>query len=146
MKKPKQRLFKKSPSNSRIITDSAKQNLQKKRGSISAWIVGHWEIILTASVSAALTVVIMLVISNLDSNLKKREQLQKERTAIQQDAEFWQDVTQKYPNYRDAFFRVAVLEYQLGNIEKARLNLQKALKLDPNFIKGREFEKVLNSS
>ena len=58
---------------------------------------------------------------------------------------YWQGIVSKYKDYRDGYFQLAVLEYQLGNIQKAKLHLDEVLKLDPNFEKGRELGKVLSS-
>lgn len=69
--------------------------------------------------------------------------LQKERARAEEEVVFWEKVVEKYPDYRDAYFKIALLEYQLGNTQKSKDYLQKTLGLDPNFDKGRELERFL---
>ena len=53
-----------------------------------------------------------------------------------------QGIIKTYPNYRDGYFRLATLEYELGNRNKAKEYVQKALELDPNFEEGRRLERM----
>ncbi|MCL5970930.1 MAG: tetratricopeptide repeat protein [Patescibacteria group bacterium] len=50
----------------------------------------------------------------------------------------------RYKDYRDGYFRLAILEYQLNDNAKAQEYLDKVMKLDPNFEEGRKFEQFLN--
>lgn len=68
---------------------------------------------------------------------------EQERIRIQEEVGFWEQVVEKYPDYRDAYFKIALLEYQLGSTVKSKEFLQKTLLLDPNFDKGRELERIL---
>ena len=70
------------------------------------------------------------------------QNVKKERERIVSEINHWGKVVSKYSDYRDAYFKLAVLEYQLGDNEKSKKYLEKALKLDPNFDKGRELEKI----
>ncbi len=69
-----------------------------------------------------------------------------ERAKIQKEIKFWDSVTQKYPNYRDAYFKLAILNYQLKNFGKSREYLEKVLRIDPNFRQARELETRLNEN
>lgn len=75
--------------------------------------------------------------------LDKQNILQTKHEDIQSKVEFWEGIVRKYPDYRDAYFSLSLLEYQRGNTQKARVYLQEALSLDPNFKEGRALEKVL---
>ncbi len=66
-----------------------------------------------------------------------------EREDLILDREKWREVTHAYPLYRDGYFMMAVADYRLGDTDRAKVNLEKTLEIDPNFIPGREFEKVL---
>lgn len=76
---------------------------------------------------------------NHNANLAKREQ-------INQEIAFWQKIVLNYPNYRDGYFRISLLEYQLGNVAKAKNYLNKALEIDPNYVPARSFEQKLSRS
>ena len=72
------------------------------------------------------------------------QQVLAQREQIQSKINFWQSIAQKYEGYKDSYFQMAVLYYQLGNFEEAKLENQKALSLDPNFEDARKLEEVLN--
>lgn len=76
-------------------------------------------------------------------NFQEKQKLDAEREKISQEIEHWQGIISKYKNFRDAYFQLAVLEYRVGEFEKAKSYLKKTLELDPNFEKGRELEKLL---
>ena len=61
------------------------------------------------------------------------------------EVKFWEENLSKYPEYRDAYFRLAVLEYELRNFEKSEEYLEKVFKLDPSFKEGKKLEKLLGS-
>jgi hypothetical protein len=67
-----------------------------------------------------------------------------QRQQMQSKINFWKSISEKYDGYKDAYFQMAILDYQLGNISKAKLENKKALTLDPNFIDARKLEIVLN--
>lgn len=58
---------------------------------------------------------------------------------------FWKSFTQKYDGYKDAYFQIAFLQYQLGNFEKARENNKKALLLDPGFEDAKNLQVLLEN-
>lgn len=64
----------------------------------------------------------------------KRQEIQKERL-------YWEDVVKRYAGYRDAYFQLAVLSYQLGEKDKAKAYLEVVFDIDPNFREGRKFAK-----
>lgn len=72
-------------------------------------------------------------------------QINIQREQIQGKINFWQSITDKYDGYKDAYFQMAILDYQLGNFQKAKLENQKALTLDPNFEDAKNLENVLDS-
>jgi len=45
----------------------------------------------------------------------------------------WEEILEKYPDYRDGYLQLAYLYYKIYQNEKAKENLTKALELDPNF-------------
>jgi len=55
----------------------------------------------------------------------------------------WEEILEKYPNYRDGYLQLAYLYYKIYQDEKAKENLAKALELDPNFKPTEEMKKLL---
>ncbi|QQG40713.1 MAG: hypothetical protein HYV37_00060 [Candidatus Levyibacteriota bacterium] len=99
------------------------------------WIIGGF---------IALLLVIMFVISSIQTYKhfqdKKLEEVKRKELILK--VEYWEKVINKYKNYRDGYFQLAVLEYQLGNKEKAKMYLDKVFLLDPNFEEGQRLKKL----
>lgn len=66
----------------------------------------------------------------------KKEELLKER-------DYWQQVVGDHKGYRDGYYMLSVSEYRLSNADQARVNIEKALELDPLFEQGRAFQQKL---
>ncbi len=73
---------------------------------------------------------------------KKQRELDREKAAS--ELVFWENVTKRYPDYRDGYFKAAVFSYRLGENGKAKAYVEKALVLDPGFSEGRALEKMLS--
>lgn len=128
------------PSIYRFITDRV--------GKISLKSIKHklktetfWIGILVLIIIAA----ILFVGIDLYKNVQEKQKVEAERGKITAEIEFWQKITKKYKGYRDAYFKIALLEYKLGDTQKSKEYLNEVFKLDPNFEKGRELEKILNN-
>src|SRR5206468_2062868 len=78
-------------------------------------------------------------------NLSMQKEAAVEHQKLVSELVFWQNVTAKHADYRDAYFMLAILEYRLGNKQKALDYIEKSLAIDPNFTQGREFEKILSN-
>lgn len=105
----------------------------------------------TSIVLVVLTVLVLIFgISIFSLNLYKYyqefSQISSQRQNMQSQINFWQSVSDKYDGYKDAYFRMALLEYNLGDFKNAELNNQKALLLDPNFSDAKKLEDVLNKN
>ncbi len=74
----------------------------------------------------------------------KTQQILAQRQQIQAKINFWQSISDKYDGYKDAYFQMAMLDYQLGNFQKAKLENEKALSLDPNFTDAIKLEAVFD--
>lgn len=88
---------------------------------------------------------LLLIGLDIYKNLGEKQRIEKERERLTREIKYWQDISNTYKGYRDAYFQLAVLEYQLGEKEKAWRDLQKVLSLDPNFEEGRKLEKILSN-
>lgn len=58
----------------------------------------------------------------------------------------WEAIIATRPDYRDGYYMLATLEYQLGNIVESKKYLDEVIKIDPNYPKIMELEKLLFSS
>ncbi|MBI4099396.1 tetratricopeptide repeat protein [Candidatus Microgenomates bacterium] len=64
--------------------------------------------------------------------LSQIEKVKTQPEKIQEAILFWQKVTDQFPNYRDAYLKLAILSRQLNRTFDAQKFLNKALEIDPN--------------
>ncbi len=81
----------------------------------------------------------------VQGQFKTMQIAEQKRETLLSDIAYWQSIVAKRTDYRDGYFQLAVLEYQLGDKQKASAYVQKTLTLDPNFTEGRKLERVLNN-
>ncbi len=103
--------------------------------------------------SASLTILILLVLIigigllsiKIYQNLTLANKLNLQREKLQSQINFWNSVVNKYPGYKDSYFRIAALEYSLGDFKKSEEFNVKALLLDPNYTDAKKLELLLNN-
>ena len=95
------------------------------------------KIILISAVSLFLLALIFLQSMVLWYNIRQQESFSQQRAQAQKEVSYWEGVANKYQGYRDVYYRVAALQYKLGNIAESQKFIKKALDLDPNFPEGR---------
>jgi len=71
------------------------------------------------------------------------ERNERTREEIEREISKWETVIAEKHNYRDAYFRLAVLNYQIFKNDKAGQYLDKAMALDPNFEEGKRLRELL---
>ena len=86
---------------------------------------------------------ILIVSLDLSSNYKEGKKIISEKGKVLNEVAFWQNEVKIHPDYRDGYFSLALLEFQLRNLSETRSNIDKALNLDPNFKEGRDLQKQL---
>ncbi len=89
-------------------------------------------------VSGCVLLLIVMQLVDVRENYFALKQVQFDRTHVLAETLYWQKVIQKYPSYRDAYFRLAVLANSIGEKDQARAYLLKTIELDPTFEKGKE--------
>jgi tetratricopeptide (TPR) repeat protein len=108
----------------------------------------------TLAISAAIIAFVVIVILTVGisffsikvyQNYQEITQINMQRQQIQSRINFWQSIADKYEGYKDAYFQMAILDYQLGNFQKAKQENLKALMLDPNFEDAKNLKDVLDS-
>ena len=104
----------------------------------------QWRLITAGFVSAIILGAIVIVGVDSYKNYQENKKLTEERENIESQIKFWKSINQKYPGFRDSYFELALLEYQLKDFDKARVYLKEVLRLDPNFKSGRKLGSILN--
>jgi tetratricopeptide (TPR) repeat protein len=100
---------------------------------IFRFITERWKIALIMLVSIIILAGITSQSIFLAQNMKELETLDAEREELVSELTYWQQVVTEYKDYRDAYFRIATLEYQLGQLDEAKQSVEKVLGIDPNF-------------
>lgn len=95
-------------------------------------------------VVVAVVTLFLFVILDLILNIRLQNETQRQRQSLISQVGYWQEIVSKESGYRDGYFMLSVLEYQLGNFQQSKIYLDKVLSIDPNFIPAQDFEKVLN--
>ena len=133
------------PSISRFITERLESvRAPKLRFSLSRQ-SKPYQIILAILATAIFVIVVVLVAGisfftiKTYQNVVKITQISSQRQNMQGKINFWQSIADKYDGYKDAYFQMAILDYQLGNFPKAKDENAKALLLDPNFNDAKKF-------
>lgn len=88
---------------------------------------------------------ISLIGLNIYLNFQKQKNLTNEKFRVIREISFWENEVARHSNYRDGYMSLALLNFQVKNFKEARNSLKKIFELDPNFEKGRELEKLLDS-
>ena len=64
--------------------------------------------------------------------LRKIQNIKNQPDEVERQILFWQKVVDQFPNYRDAYIKLAILNWKLYRPFDARKYLDKALEIDPN--------------
>ena len=136
----------KIPSISRSFTDrnergspkGAARNIPESR---------HWYSILlnkyflVSFLTTFLGVALALQGISVSKSLSTLRSIEGERSKIEREVRYWEKIISTRPDYRDAYFKLALLEYQLGDSDKTRIYLEKTLEIDPNYTPALDFRK-----
>lgn len=94
-------------------------------------------------IACVLLVLVIFQAQSLWVHTKEKEQKEQGRAELMRQEAYWQGVVDKYQDYRDGYYNIALLAYQLGEQGRAEEYIQKALDLDPNFKQGKELEAII---
>lgn len=81
----------------------------------------------------------------LTQNITEQQVLSQKRGALQKQIVYWGNLAKEYPGSRDISFRIASLQYQLGNYAQAKDAVARSLSYDPNFQPARVLESLLQN-
>jgi tetratricopeptide (TPR) repeat protein len=94
------------------------------------------KVILTSIISLFLLGLIFLQGVSILSTIQQQKLLAQQRQQMEDQVKYWEQVANKYQGYRDVYYRIAAIQYKLGNISESQAYVKKALELDPNFPEG----------
>ena len=131
------------PNISRFITErmSFRLSWRPKLGKITFLVLASISILISLVLTTGIIISAVIIYQNLNQTV----QINNQRQDLQSKANFWQSISDKYDGFKDAYFQKALLEYKLGQIDKAKQDNLKALLLDPNFEDAKKLEMVLDS-
>ena len=94
-------------------------------------------------ISGFLLMVIILKGITLFTTIGELQAAKQQKQSLVQQQVYWEKIAVEHPGYRDAYFQLAILSYQLGEKVKATEYLDQTMLIDPNFAAGKEFQKEL---
>lgn len=79
--------------------------------------------------------------------LKNREKIVNGITqrpvVLENQLNYWRFVLLEKPNYRDAYLKASAISWQLYKDKEAKVYLEKAIELDPNYEKSKSLENII---
>ncbi len=94
-------------------------------------------------ISGFLLMAIILKGMSLFTTIGQLQAAEQQKKALVQQQSYWEGIVEEHEGYRDGYFQLAVISYQLDEKGKAQEYLDRAMALDPNFVQGKEFQKKL---
>ncbi len=94
---------------------------------------------------AVIAVFILFTAVDLYKNYTQNQQIQSQRQKLIHEVNIWKSFSDKYKNYKEVYFQIAVREFQLGDFKAARQYLQKSLFIDPNYEEALKLQKELDN-
>ena len=131
----------KFPSISRFITEKAhvKPLNKAKAQKVYAYIL----VALTLAAAVVLLALTSFVGYNLSISYIKYQNLQSQRQQIYSKINFWKSIAEKYTGFPEAYFNIAVLYYEVGELETSQTYLTQTLLLNPNYPNAQKLENKL---
>jgi|SRR5579871_157966 len=99
--------------------------------------------VLLGILSVVFLVGIIICLIAIQDKVVQRNLLEQKRAAIQKQILRWQAIAKQNPGYRDAYFQLALLEYQLGDFQATQEDLNTVEGIDPTFEEAYQLEKMM---
>jgi tetratricopeptide (TPR) repeat protein len=111
----------------------------------ASWVAKNRTVIVSTYTVIYLVVIAVVAYLTISfySNFKKYQNASSEQVAIVRQIKSWQGILRRYPDFKDAYLQLAVLEYRLRNYQQAKIYCDKALLLDPEYSDAIELDKKL---
>ncbi|OGH47812.1 MAG: hypothetical protein A3A51_03850 [Candidatus Levybacteria bacterium RIFCSPLOWO2_01_FULL_39_10] len=88
---------------------------------------------------------ILIISADIYTTIKDQKRVTNEKVRILNEISFWENEVKEKPNFRDAYFNLALLNYEIRKFDEARVYLNKVFSLDPDFEEGRRLEEIIES-
>lgn len=105
---------------------------------------GDLRVMIVGFIFGAFLTLIVLSSFYLIMGLREKEEVENQRQTAISQIQYWENVVEKQKGYRDGYFMLAVLEYQIRDFGKSEEYLKKVLEIDPNFTPAYDLQKVLS--
>lgn len=131
----------------KVTSNSAKkEGLRLKSPQIFRKITAEalWRWLIALIIVSFLLLQVVQLAKTLYQNYYDAQLKQAEKQQLENEVNRWRQIVSLRPDYRDAYFELAVLAYRLNHIEESKQYLAKVFELDPNYQPARELEKALN--
>lgn len=116
--------MKQFPKNFRFIPEAYRTMLRRAFANTF-----FWSLFLIVVVLSAMAIIVRDIAQNkADISHMQLQRLEKEKEVIA-----WQKRLAVYPEYRDGYYKLAEVYYELGNKKKAVEALNQSLSIDPEF-------------
>lgn len=137
-----------SPSISRSFTESMSEARHQAARTIPAPVNIAWPRLLNEwTVVGVASGILLVLVASLSLQIRDEwgelGRLRAMQSSITTEITHWQGVVTQHADYRDGYFRLALLHYQLGDVTQASEYVEKSLALDPNFEAGKSFKEKL---
>ncbi len=119
-----------------MVAMEKKPQIHKQFPKISRFITEYYRRFIAVLTIGFLFAGIVFQSLALFDNLNRHQETSNKQREIRLELNRLKGFTDKNGDYRDIYFKIASLEYELGNVNLAREYLKKTLSLDPNFKKG----------
>lgn len=86
---------------------------------------------------------ILFLSARLYQDYQTYAQISSQRQQLSGKINYWSSILDKFPEYSDASFNLAILNFQLNSLQKARSYMEKTLIFDPNYPQADKLEKEL---
>lgn len=101
----------------------------------------EWTVVgITTMIFLFMIISLSLTINGQIQELAKRQAV---HSSLVGEMHYWEEIVTKYPQYRDGYFHLALLQYQAGEVHLAGASLEKVLTIDPTFAPGIAFQQKL---
>lgn len=129
----KRKFYKKAKSKKKELPNNSRFITEKLVNDHSMFLLGLFGIIIA----------VLVVAYDLYRNYENHTKILRERENVIKSLNFWNREVIEKPGFRDGYFSLSLIYYQLGEIDSSYENLEKALEIDPNFERGIEFKNYL---
>ncbi len=128
----KEKITKELPKNSRFITERA-----------VLFSFSRLKKIILPVIYLALFALLVFVAADVYQESRQYFALTSQTEDIKQEIGSLEKKVQIYPSFKEGYLRLAILEYRLGDIDKSKKYIRKAVLLDPNFKQAQDFAKLI---